>query len=250
MYNTGLVSISFRKHSPAEIIAASKSAGLSCIEWGSDVHAPAGDEKTARDIAARMADAGLFTCSYGTYFRAGVHPAEGVYEYIRTARILGTDTLRIWAGDGFYEDYQKQGKKELFDAFRALAAIGEKEGVTFCTECHVKTYTESLEGAREMFGEIDSPRLLGYWQPSQFKTVEENLAYARAMAPKTTHIHVFQWRNPKVIRYPLSEGAEEWKNYLRCFEGDRCLLLEFMPDDRIETLKREADSLREIIAGV
>ena len=42
-YTLGLVSISFRKHIPEEIIKAVKSAGLTCIEWGSDVHAPCRD---------------------------------------------------------------------------------------------------------------------------------------------------------------------------------------------------------------
>ena len=39
-YRLGLVSISFRKYEPEEILRAMQSAGLSCVEWGSDVHAP------------------------------------------------------------------------------------------------------------------------------------------------------------------------------------------------------------------
>ena len=40
MYQIGLVSVSFRGLSPEEIIRIAKDAGLSRIEWGSDVHAP------------------------------------------------------------------------------------------------------------------------------------------------------------------------------------------------------------------
>ena len=36
----GLVSVSFRGHTPREILEEMKKVGLSCIEWGSDVHAP------------------------------------------------------------------------------------------------------------------------------------------------------------------------------------------------------------------
>ena len=39
-YSLGLVSVSFRKNTPKEILEAVKEAGLSCIEWGSDAHAP------------------------------------------------------------------------------------------------------------------------------------------------------------------------------------------------------------------
>ena len=41
----GLVSISFRKNTVEEIFEAVKGAGLSCIEWGSDVHAPYNDSQ-------------------------------------------------------------------------------------------------------------------------------------------------------------------------------------------------------------
>ena len=42
-YTYGLVSVSFRKNSPEEILSAMKDSDLSVIEWGSDVHAPSDD---------------------------------------------------------------------------------------------------------------------------------------------------------------------------------------------------------------
>ena len=39
-YQCGLVSVSFRPNSPEEILIAMQKAGLTCIEWGSDVHCP------------------------------------------------------------------------------------------------------------------------------------------------------------------------------------------------------------------
>ena len=48
----------------------------------------------------------------------------------------------------------------------------------------------------------------------------------------------------------LIEAKEEWQSYLGCFSHPRTLLLEFMPDGKIETLKREADALRKIAGGM
>ena len=48
-YKCGLVSISFRGHTPEQILSAMKEAGLSYIEWGSDVHAPKDDIKKLND---------------------------------------------------------------------------------------------------------------------------------------------------------------------------------------------------------
>lgn len=44
MLKTGSVSISFREHSPDEIIKAAVAAGLKYIEWGADTHAPCTDD--------------------------------------------------------------------------------------------------------------------------------------------------------------------------------------------------------------
>ena len=38
-----------------------------------------------------------------------------------------------------------------------------------------------------------------------------------------------------------------WQKYLGCFDKPKKLLLEFMPDDRIESLEEEAKALFEII---
>ena len=42
---TGLVSVTFRDKTPAEIVSEVKKAGLDAIEWGGDVHVPHGDVK-------------------------------------------------------------------------------------------------------------------------------------------------------------------------------------------------------------
>ena len=70
-YTLGLVSVSFRRHTPREILEAVRAAGLACIEWGSDVHAPCTDETALRRIAAMQAEYGIVCSSYGTYFRLG-----------------------------------------------------------------------------------------------------------------------------------------------------------------------------------
>ena len=88
-YTLGLVSVSFRGHTPREIIEAAAAAGLSCIEWGSDVHAPPTDEARLGQIAAMQREYGLTTSSYGTYFRLGQAPLDELYTYIRAAEILG-----------------------------------------------------------------------------------------------------------------------------------------------------------------
>ena len=68
-YNLGLVSVSFRKITPEEILSAVRDAGLSCIEWGSDVHAPCKDTERLYGLVELQKKYGITCSSYGTYFR-------------------------------------------------------------------------------------------------------------------------------------------------------------------------------------
>ena len=241
MFDTGLVSVSFRPLTPQQVAAAAVDAGLSYIEWGSDVHAPYDDPQKLAEIAALQKQYGIRCCSYGTYFRLGQTPMEELPGYIRAAKSLGTDILRLWCGVKSTDSHTREEQEDLLAQCRMAAALAEKEGVTLCMECHKNTFTETKEGALAVMQAVNSPNFRMYWQPNQWRTVEENVEYARLLRDYITHIHVFQWKQKQ--RFPLAEGVEEWKTYLREIHGDHMLLLEFMPDDDVRSLPAEAQAL-------
>ncbi len=242
---TGLVSVSFRSCSAKEILQACAACGITSIEWGSDVHAPANDILGLRQLAKAQSEAGICCCSYGTYFRVGQNSAEELLPYIEAAKILGTEVLRIWCGTNASAKYTDKEKKALLDDCRTLAGIAEEKGVLLCTEFHRGTFTDTAESVEELCRFVSSPYLRTYWQPNQFCSVEENLAAAKQVAPLTRHIHVFNWEGE--AKYPLAEAKQTWKNYLSCFSGEPTALLEFMPDGKIETLRGEHETLNSII---
>lgn len=245
MYNLGLVSISFRDKTPEEILSAMSDAGLSCIEWGSDVHALKNDTENLKCIAKLQEKYGIKCSSYGTYFRLGETPIEELEDYITAAKMLGTDILRLWCGNKNSEEYTIKERDLLFEECRKAARIAEKNDVILCMECHGGTYTNTLNSALELMQAIDSKNFRMYWQPNQFATVEDNLCYAEKIAPFTEHIHIFNWEEKN--KYPLKEAVDVWQAYLQKLGSDRTLLLEFMPDNRIESLQTEADALRKIV---
>lgn len=244
MHSTGLVSVSFRPLSPEQVTVAAVNAGLRNIEWGSDVHAPYEDAQRLAEIVELQKKHGVKCCSYGTYFRLAVTPMEELTGYIRAAKLLGTDILRLWCGSKMREDCTPEERAYLLDQCRQAAKIAEEAGVTLCLECHRNTYTETKEGALELMQAVNSPAFRMYWQPNQRRTVEENVAYARLLKDYITHIHVFQWKEK--LRFPLAEGIGEWKTYLREIPGEHMLLLEFMPDDDVKSLPAEAQALVQL----
>lgn len=240
-FNFGLCSISFRQHTPEEILQAMKAAELSTIEWGSDVHCP---PEKAQEIAKLQEQYDIRCCSYGTYFRLDVTPIEELKAYITAAKVLGTNVLRLWCGNKNSEDYTEIEKRALFAACKTAAEIAETEDVTLCMECHNGTYTNRKESAIELMETVNSKHFRMYWQPNQLRSEEENIQYAKQISPYTENIHVFNWKGNE--KYPLADAKDIWMNYVSCFEDDKHLLLEFMPDDQIETLRTEADALKEI----
>lgn len=245
-YRPGLVSVSFRKNTPEEILSAMQRAGLSLIEWGSDVHAPCRDTAALKKLAALQRAYGIRCSSYGTYFRLGQTPLEELPRYIEAAGVLGTGVLRLWCGTESGAAMSPAERETLFTACRRAAELAEKAGdVLLCMECHQKTFTERPEDAVLLMKTVGSPRFRMYWQPFQWLTLDENLRVAGAVSPYTEHLHVFQWKGDR--RFPLRDGIEEWKSYLRFFPPPRTLLLEFMPDDCLDSLPEEAGALKKII---
>ncbi|MBQ8407357.1 MAG: sugar phosphate isomerase/epimerase [Clostridia bacterium] len=243
-YNLGLVSVSFRKHTPTEILEAMTSAGLSQIEWGSDVHAPCDDQEKLTQIAALQKEYGVCCSSYGTYFRLGETPIEKLTQYIDAAKILGTRILRLWCGNKSGADMTAEERAALLTQCKSAAAIAEENDVILCMECHKMTFTERLEDTLTLMETVNSPCFRMYWQPFQWQEAKENEVIARAIAPYCEHIHVFHWKGTQ--RFSLNDGIDEWRAYLKPFSAPRTLLLEFMPDDMLSSLSTEAAALRII----
>lgn len=247
MWTAGLVSISFRDRGVEEICRVVKEAGLTAVEWGSDVHAPCDDAQRLREIAAWQNRYGIRCSSYGTYFRLGQMPVSELPAYFAAAKALGTTVLRLWCGNRPADAYTEAEKAALFADGRAAAALAEAAGMTLCMECHPDTFTETRDGMEELMRAVASPAFRMYWQPNQNATVDENLAYAEAAAPYTVNIHVFHWQGRAHL--PLRDGLAVWRRYLRVFDGTQGLLLEFMPDGRAESLPQEAAALADLMGG-
>lgn len=247
LYHLGLVSISFRDHTPKEILEEMKRVGLTHIEWGSDVHAPHNEQGCLAKIAALQKQHDIVCSSYGTYFRLGETPLFELDAYIDAAKMLGTDILRLWCGTKSGADMTVEERETLLAECRLAASIAERRGVTLCMECHKKTLTERADDAVWLMEAINSPHFRMYWQPFQWVDSRENIKNARVIAPFAEHIHVFHWRGK--LRLPLRDAIDEWQKYLAAFSTTRTLLLEFMPDGKLDTLKEEAEALKMIVGG-
>lgn len=247
-YNLGICSVSFREHSPEEVIKAVSHAGLDCIEWGSDVHAPFNDEERLEEIAKLQKEYNIKCLSYGTYFHIMQDSLELLPAYIKAAKMLGASVLRLWCGTKGSAQYSDDEKAGLIDECKKAAQIAKENGVVLCMESHPDSFTDNAKSSLELIEKVNSCHFKMYWQTNTKGDVELALKEARLLSPHTVNIHVAWWLNSKHL--PLSEGASVWDKYLREFSDEKSLLLEFMHDGKIESLQEEAQSLKTIVMNI
>lgn len=249
MWKTGVTSVSFRQHTPQQIIAAAAAAGLDGIEWGADVHVPAGDLATAEQVRQLTQAAGLEVLSYGGYYRLGTSDRQELEALLASAAVLGVKDVRIWGGSKNSGDCTPEEWQALVAAAQQAALLAQERGMTLSLECHNLTVTDDWQAAQRFLQQVDSSALRMYWQPNQLKSEEYDLAAARALAPCVTNVHVFSWLEDR--RLPLNAYNERWEKYFTALESglseqrDHAFILEFMPDDQLETLPKEAKVLND-----
>lgn len=244
----GLVSISFRKLAPRDVVEAAAAAGLAGIEWGGDVHVPHGDLAQAAEVRRMTTDAGLSVPAYGSYYRAGVSENAGLAfeRVLESARMLGAPMIRVWAGH--------KGSAEVDAAYRArvvadcqrIAVMAAQAGVVVASEYHSCTLTDTDVSTGTFLAEVGHENFRSYWQPRSGESVREGLHGLRQVLPQLAHLHVYHWWPDPAHRRPLAEGADCWLPYLELaatVKGDRFALLEFVPNDDPAVLPVEAATL-------
>ena len=240
---SGLVSISFRTHSPKEILDAVKAAGLSAIEWGGDVHSPHGDIDTAKSIKELTDSYGIKIAEYGSYYAIGKSEPELFSAVLASADALGTDIIRVWPGQGKPSDtYSKEEYEAAVADAKRICALAN--GKTVALECHPNSLTDEYHTALQFIYDVGAKNLKMFWQPNQHRPLAYNLDAIRALYPYIVSVHVFSWKRKE--KFPLKYLESEWAEYIKLLpEKDINYMLEFMHDNDINTLKETAETLNK-----
>lgn len=247
MLTPGLVSVSFRKLTPHEIVALVRRAGLLAIEWGGDLHVPHGDLGRAREARELTADAGLVVAAYGSYYRVGRSEADGLaFETVlETALELGAPLIRVWAGTAGSASTDATERERLFAELRRITALAGRVHVHVAPEFHGGTFNDTNAACLDLLNAVPDPHLLSYWQPLLGTDDATARAGLTTIGPRLAHVHVYQWATVD-DRRPLAEGATAWPERLalaNALPGDRAAMLEFVRDDSPDQFVRDAATL-------
>jgi len=251
----GLVSVSFRKLSVAEIIDLALANDLAGIEWGGDVHVPHGDVALARDVRKQCEDASLVLPSYGSYYRTGVSPAQGLpFETVLdSALALGAPVVRVWAGGKERQDSAAADIDEVIADSLRIAEMAVERGVRIAFEYHGGTLTSTDESAKALFQAAPHPNLFSYWQPNNRAGCGADGLRYLVDNELLSHIH-FNYinRNGTATDGPTSGSVSRWAEYLGIAgngQPDRFLLLELFGTEP-STVPLYAAAAREALTGL
>lgn len=238
--NKGLVSVTFRKKTPEEVIDIVKKSGLTHIEWGGDVHVPHGDVETAKRVGELTRAPGLTVSSYGSYFR---DPAADLQfeDVLASAIALQTDIIRVWAGKKNFDIATDEEKQAVYAMLTRAVKLAAEHNITVATEYHQNTLTNTLEGTLELLKNV--PGLKTYWQPAPV-SVEESCEAIRTLGKNIVNVHMNYSVDWEIN--PLKEGAESIRCFmqaLRQYSDAKSVMLEFVKDGTDQQFLEDAEVL-------
>lgn len=247
-----ITSVTFRNLSCEEIIKTALLYNLDGIEWGGDVHVPPDDFENASKVKKLTDEAGLKVTAYGSYFKLGQskNPVEDFKNVVKTAKILGTKLIRIWAGVKYSFDVNEEERKKLTEELKKVCAVAEKESIDVTLEYHRSTLTDNKESTLRLLKEADCKNLFTSWQPNPNVTYEERINEIKALKEKIACVHVFYWTSNdknEEVWHELSEGLSEWQNYAKLLSDLNVPhALEFVKGSTVEQGKKDAETLSKI----
>jgi len=249
----GLTSVTFRNKDYETILDYCVKSGISCIEWGSDVHVPENNLEHALAVKKATERAGIRICSYGSYYRIGENEnqAEAFHPYLETASILGAPIIRLWAGAvssvAATEEYYEQAVKET----QVLCDLASERNVALAVEFHNNTLADNADSAIRFYRDVNRENFGLYYQHNPLKSFDENIDALKKMLPYIRMVHVF-YREERFVRMSLGEGRgiEFWTRIialLREHGVQTDLLFEFLKDSTPEGLQKEADIMKKLL---
>jgi 3-dehydroshikimate dehydratase len=244
-FAAGLCSVTLRQLPAGQVAGIAADAGLTCVEWGADVHVPPGNTKTAADVRAACGDHGLRIASYGSYFRPGRDDEADFAPVLASAMALGAPRIRIWAGGTGSAAATPDQRRAVATATREAAKNAADQGIELAFEFHGGTLTDTADSTVRLLSDVDHPAVRTYWQPPQGEPDATALRGLERVRPWVAAVHVFSWW-PRDERHPLRTRESLWRAAFALLGGPCDALLEFVPGDDPAAVATEAAALREL----
>ena len=253
MISSGLVSVTFRHLSCERVIALAAMASLKAIEWGGDVHVPAGKIQLANEVRKHCNDSGIKISAYGSYYRVGTSAVDEFKSILESAEALQTKTIRVWAGTLPSAASSPAQREHIGADLIRCCDLAAGSGIDIATEYHSGTLTDSADTCLELIKWVNRKNCRTYWQPPIGIGKTEAMDGLQTVMPYLSNLHVFHWWPDHHHRLPLIDGYDTWLTYLVQANADdqpRFASLEFVRGDSEQQLLSDARTLNDLLQAL
>lgn len=258
-FRPGLLSVTFRDHSPEAVIGLVSEAGLQSIEWGGDVHVRPGNTKEAERIGKRTREAGLEISAYGSYYKfedidpQAIESGPSIHQVLDTAEALGARMIRIWPGSVGSAEASEDWREAVVERTQEFAERAESRKLELGFEFHNHSLTDTTQSTQQLLDAIDRRNVSTFWQTNRGVTEAAMLDSLRKLLDQVTNIHCHHLVEELTPPFELLEVGEPlWKRIFELLEASErphYVSLEFVKDGLEENFRRDAAALKRWCEG-
>lgn len=254
----GLCTIAFSTRPLEEVLALAADIGFDGVEiWGKEPHMKADpDGAYASEVRALAESQGIEINSFGSYMTPltpKIPERTPLDDNLAITRALGASIMRIWAPHAKPEQIPSSEYERAAAELRQFSAMAQRSGIVLGVEFHDNTIVETSEGMLRLLGDVNSPNLRAYWQPSFRAGAEDFYDSLERLLPHVVNVHAQNFRGAYQRRTYLSDGDVDYRRVVRMLADsgyDGYIEIEFVgAEEPEEWVRRDYEFLREIAGG-
>ena len=252
-----LCTIAFRDRPFEAVLDLAVRAGFDGVEpWGKPDHMPGVyDADYVRWASAAIRKRGLAVSQYGSY----ANPTSGAFaqemeDALKIARDLGTDKIRIWAGQNGSAEAAEGEWETAISGFRTFSDRAGEQGATLAVEMHDGYLSDTARSCLRLLEGVDRPNFQLNFQPMYTHDPGRVLEELGKVAGHVTTVHAQNYTEAGSSgRSLIAEGFVDYAAVvakLREAGFDGYLEVEFVREENPEeALRADAKFLRSLCEG-
>lgn len=244
----GMASVAFRQLTAEQMISFATDIHMDIIEWNF-CHVPTGEEKRANEISRLCQQEGLEVSAYHSdaCVSSNATKQASFEAVLATAQSLGTNCLRIRAGEISSEKAEEDALRYFTEHAEQLAQEAEECGMEICFPFCENSLFDNYNVVIALLERMNAKNVFVDWRPNRTTSMIYNIYELKMMLRYIKNVHVF-YQNTLGESLPLVEGRDGWQQYIKILRSkpERALLLESVQNDSPEEMKRDFELLKEL----
>ena len=185
-----------------KIVEIARDAGVTCIEWGGDIHIT--DVETARIAKSLCNDAGINEIIYGSYYRAGDNDNAEWRRICEIAYELGASSVRVWLGKKDSEVTDNRTYLSILDDVKYMCGVASEYNLTVCPECHGNTFNNNTDAFLKIREDCGCSNFKTYFQ-SLYKRKAYDIDRIERTLPFIESVHISYFEQVRE-QFPKRDG--------------------------------------------